>query len=92
MKAQSIDISRRAAIVASTGLVVRAAAIAMIIPLQARAKVAKADFYYQEKPKEGKTCATCRLFVAAEAGRGTCAVVEGDISSTGWCMAYSPRV
>ncbi|HEV7577997.1 MAG TPA: high-potential iron-sulfur protein [Caldimonas sp.] len=91
MEARSIHISRRAAIVATARVLVSAAGVAMIVPLQVYAKAAKADFFYQDKPKEGKTCATCRLFFAAEAGKGTCAVVEGDISATGWCMAHSPR-
>jgi hypothetical protein len=91
MKAQLIHISRRAAIVATTGVLVRAVGVAMFLPLQVCAKAAKADFFYQDKPKEGKTCATCRLFLATETGKGTCDVVEGDISATGWCMAHSPR-
>lgn len=55
-------------------------------------KAAKGDFFYQDKPKDGKSCATCRLFLPAEANKGTCAVVDGEVSPNGWCMAYSPRV
>jgi len=92
MNVQPLDISRRQAIVRSGQVAVRAAVAVMIVmPLAARAKAAKSDFYYQERPKDGKTCATCRLFMMADASKGTCAIVDGEISSSGWCMAYSPR-
>jgi len=55
------------------------------------AKAQKADFGYRESPRDGKSCASCRLFTATGAGKGSCAVVEGDVSPSGWCMAYSPR-
>ena len=55
------------------------------------AKAAKGDFFYQDKPKDGKSCATCRLFSPSETNKGTCAVVDGEVSPNGWCMAYSPR-
>ena len=58
-------------------------------PAQA-SKAAKADFAYQSHPKQGKSCATCRLF-STNNGIGNCAIVEGDVSPDGWCMAYSPR-
>jgi hypothetical protein len=55
------------------------------------AKAQKADFGYRPSPKDGKSCASCRLFTATAPGKGSCAVVEGDVSPSGWCMAYSPR-
>lgn len=67
---------------------------AMMLPRPARAaKAMKGDFAYQDKPKDGKSCASCRLFTAdaAQPGMGTCAAIEGVISASGWCMAYSPR-
>jgi High potential iron-sulfur protein len=56
-------------------------------------KANKSDFFYQEKPKQGKRCADCRLFNndGSRPGLGTCTVVEGVISAEGWCMAYTPR-
>jgi hypothetical protein len=67
-------------------------AIACLAPRRAlAAKAQKADFNYREQPKDGKSCAACRLFMPAGPGKGTCAVVEGDVSPSGWCMAYSPR-
>jgi hypothetical protein len=55
------------------------------------AKAAKEDFSYQDSPKDGKSCSSCRLFTPASASKGTCAVVEGVVSADGWCRAYSPR-
>ena len=56
----------------------------------AAAKSQKADVAYQDKPKAGKSCASCRQFSPTAAGKGTCAVVEGEVSANGWCAAYSP--
>jgi hypothetical protein len=55
------------------------------------AKVAKSDFSYQPKPKDGKRCANCRLYLVEPDGKTGCAVVEGEVSPDGWCMAYSPK-
>ena len=54
-------------------------------------KAAKGDFFYQDKPKEGKSCSLCRLYSVSDLGKGQCAVVDGEVSPNGWCMAYSPR-
>ena len=55
------------------------------------AKADKKDFFYQDKPKDGKSCSACRLFSPADGGKGQCAVVDGEVSPNGWCMAFSPR-
>ena len=55
------------------------------------AKLQKEDVAYQERPKAGRSCATCRQFSLTTSGKGTCAVVEGEVSADGWCTAYSPR-
>lgn len=55
------------------------------------AKAEKQDFFYQDKPKEGKSCSSCRLYSVNDLGKGQCAIVDGDVSPNGWCMAYSPR-
>lgn len=51
---------------------------------QAQQKLSQADAEYQDSPNDGKTCADCTLFVAPS----SCAVVEGDVSSSGWCKLY----
>jgi hypothetical protein len=55
------------------------------------AKVQKEDVAYQDRPKDGKACANCRQFSPTAEGKGNCAVVEGEVSASGWCSAYSPR-
>ena len=56
----------------------------------AAAKAQKEDVAYQDRPKAGKSCASCRQFSPTAAGKGRCAVVEGEVSANGWCVAYSP--
>lgn len=60
------------------------------LPVPAGSKAAKQDFSYQEKPRQGKSCSSCRMFIPAASGNPHCALVDGDISPTGWCMAYTP--
>ena len=58
----------------------------------ASAKAQKSEFAYQDRPHEAQRCASCRFFSPPEQGTsGTCAIVAGDISENGWCMAYSPK-
>lgn len=56
----------------------------------AAAKARKEDFAYQDRPRGGQHCASCRQFTPGAAGTGTCAVVEGVVSVDGWCAAYTP--
>jgi hypothetical protein len=56
----------------------------------AATKVQKEDVAYQDRPKGGQRCASCRQFSPTAAAKGTCAVVEGEVSASGWCAAYSP--
>lgn len=49
------------------------------------AKGSKAQYKYQETPKDGKTCLECMHFVAE---KNECRMVEGTISPNGWCAAY----
>jgi hypothetical protein len=54
-------------------------------------KADKSDFAYQPKPRDGKRCVDCRLFTGSATGKGACAVVEGEVSADGWCMAFSAK-
>ena len=68
--------------------------LGMIAVCASRADAAKAsprDFSYQDKPRDGKRCADCRQFQPSTTASGTCAVVEGEVSASGWCMAFAPR-
>jgi anaerobic selenocysteine-containing dehydrogenase len=49
-------------------------------------KAAKAAFQYQDKPKDGKKCSNCSLYIPGP--KGQCKVVEGDINPNGWCVAF----
>lgn len=61
-------------------------------PETARAgKMDKQDFFYQTQPKDDKSCSSCRLYSATPDGKGVCAILDGEVSPNGWCMAYSPR-
>ncbi len=59
----------------------------------AQAKGSKSQFKYQDKPNGNQKCSECSLFVSAKSGSdaASCKVVEGDISPSGWCTAYSPK-
>jgi hypothetical protein len=46
---------------------------------------------YQTTPSDGQQCSLCKNFIAGAAGAsGTCKVVAGPISPTGYCLAFSP--
>lgn len=86
------DRFERRTFVLGTSLLVSIVAVACFAPRRAwAAKAQKADVNYRAQPNDGKSCASCRLFTPSGPGKGTCAVVEGDVSPSGWCMAYSPR-
>jgi len=57
------------------------------------AKLARADVKYQDTPNSGKDCDDCIHFIpdANRAGRGTCKVVAGPVSSHGYCLAFTPK-
>ena len=85
------DPSRREALVRSRDLAgVVAAAVLFGCCRPALAKAQKSDFQYQDHPRNGKDCGSCKFFSATGAA-GTCAVVDGPISHDGWCLAYSPK-
>ena len=85
--------TRRIGLVRGTRLLIGAALVSSVgwCDRANAAKADKRDFSYQEKPKDGKSCTTCRLFSATPSGKGNCAIVDGEVSPNGWCMAYSPR-
>ncbi|EQB39453.1 hypothetical protein M947_05525 [Sulfurimonas hongkongensis] len=52
------------------------------------AKGSKAQYNYQETPKDGKICADCMHFLPKT---NECRMVEGSINPQGWCSAYYER-
>ncbi len=65
-------------------------------------KLAKSAVHYQDRPNAGKMCGMCRYFLPAGGmvghgmmgpqmmAEGSCQVVEGRISSMGYCDLYTP--
>jgi hypothetical protein len=52
----------------------------------------KDSVQYQTTPNDGDQCSKCRNFIpgSTAAADGTCKVVAGSISPTGYCLAFSP--
>ncbi len=59
----------------------------------AEAKGSKAQFKYQSTPKNGQKCSQCSFFVAGSSStaNGTCKIVDGAISPSGWCTAFAKK-
>lgn len=93
MDQQSPGVTRREALGRGVRSLAGVSVCALVLATDSSraAKAAKQDFAYQDKPKAGKSCVTCRLFSPSTADVGVCAVLEGEVSPNGWCMAYSPR-
>ena len=49
------------------------------------AKGTKAQYKYQDTPKDGLVCADCMHFLPET---NECRMVEGSIDPQGWCAAY----
>ncbi len=48
-------------------------------------KMSQAQAQYQPQPKGTQKCANCTNFIASS---NTCKVVEGQVASEGWCIAW----
>lgn len=75
--------SRRALLQA--GVVAVAAGIGARV--SAQQKIAQNLVQYQDKPNNGQRCDGCLQFEAP----ASCKIVEGKISPSGWCAAFSPK-
>jgi len=53
----------------------------------AQAKMAQSAAGYQDKPKGDQSCSSCALFKPPS----SCSLVDGTISSSGWCRFYSKK-
>jgi hypothetical protein len=78
---QLSTVSRRTVVLRSLGAasVVLAASIK-----EAAAKLAQAAASYQDGPKDDQRCDNCSLFQQPS----SCQLVEGTISSSGWCKFW----
>ena len=51
----------------------------------------RAEFKYQEAPKDDMNCASCLEFIPGKSGLGRCKVLPGDdeISPNGYCTKWN---
>ena len=56
-------------------------------------KSSQAAMHYQTTPNDGKQCSGCNFFIpgAASSDNGTCKIVDGTISPTGYCIAFNAK-
>ena len=50
----------------------------------------QAEVNYQDQPNDGQQCSGCQFYIPDRNGDGTgaCAIVEGNIDPTAWCVSY----
>ena len=72
--------------VAATGILTSA-------PARAQSKASKAVAMYQSTPHGKDQCGNCIHFIPGKTPKsaGTCKVVEGDVSPSGWCVMYARK-
>jgi hypothetical protein len=68
-------------------LALGAAAATAATRATAQQKVGQADAKYQGQPKGQQHCDNCINFQPPNA----CKLVEGEVSTNGWCQLYSPK-
>jgi hypothetical protein len=59
----------------------------VVRPARAGAKITQSAVYYQSSPNDGRQCGQCAQFLAPHA----CKLVDGEISSSGWCRLWAKR-
>ncbi|MGC2077147.1 MAG: high potential iron sulfur protein [Xanthobacteraceae bacterium] len=81
-------ISRRKALTGAAFALSAAATPAAIAQVSARQKISQADAKYQGTPKGDQRCDGCISFQLPNA----CKFVQGDISPSGWCQLFAPKM
>lgn len=56
-------------------------------------KSSQASMHYQTTPNDGKQCSGCTFFIpgGSATSNGSCKIVDGAISPTGYCIAFTPK-
>lgn len=70
------------------------AGLASVAPAAADAsKSSQASMHYQTTPNDGKQCSGCNFFTpgGSATANGSCKIVDGSISPSGYCIAYTPK-
>jgi hypothetical protein len=92
---ESTKISRRFILKSAAFLAGAAVMPALVTSKAALAsnKASKAAMQYQDHPKGTLECKNCIQFIPGKTAKakGTCKVVEGDISPQGYCVAFAPK-
>ena len=89
---QTFVVSRRNLLQRATtiagGAVALAGAIISATPTEAEiTKIPQTTAGYQATPKDGHSCAACTHFIAPS----SCKLVDGTISSAGWCKLFAAK-
>ena len=82
-------VSRRS-VLRQVGLLAGAVLTASVVPGKealAQQKASKEAMKYQDKPNGDQQCSNCAQFVAP----GSCKVVDGAISPSGYCIVWVKR-
>ncbi|HEY2476004.1 MAG TPA: hypothetical protein VGI19_14535 [Candidatus Cybelea sp.] len=71
-------------------------ALAVLLPATAAAdssKASKSAMHYQSSPNGTMQCSGCKFFIPGADAKsdGTCQVVDGSISPSGYCQAFSAK-
>lgn len=70
--------------------------LAVVLDRAAQAQGAKSSkdaMHYQTTPNNGMQCSGCKFFTPGSDPKadGTCAIVDGNISPNGYCIAFSAK-
>jgi hypothetical protein len=59
----------------------------------AQAKVKKSQVRYQTSPKGDERCGLCVHYISSNSGQGpgSCKIVAGSISPSGWCAEWEAK-
>lgn len=59
----------------------------------AQGKASKASMQYRDSPNGKQECSNCMQFIPGKTpkAKGSCKIVAGAISPSGWCIAYTPK-
>jgi hypothetical protein len=82
-------LSRRS-VLRGAALLASAALTASMVPSKeadAQQKASQQAMQYQDKPNGDKRCSNCLSFIAPS----SCAIVEGTVSSNGYCLAWAKK-
>jgi hypothetical protein len=83
----------RKAFIGSVVILPALAGLASAAAVADTAKSSQASMHYQTTPNDGKQCSGCKFFIpgSSSTANGSCQIVDGTISPTGYCIAFNPK-